>query len=70
MRSTALRPRALGNQDDAARKQIAALREELARVAALYVRDGTELSRGERLITASDLSGIPRGVIEMEIKKL
>ena len=70
MSATVLRPNALNGQDSLTRRQIAALRADLARVTALYVRDGIELSRGERLIAASDLSGIPRGVIEMEIKKL
>ncbi|MGC8534884.1 MAG: hypothetical protein ACP5QR_05050 [Rhizomicrobium sp.] len=58
------------DRDKNLREEIVYLRASLARTTALYVRDGKELSRGERIIEASDLSGIPRGVIEMEIKKL
>lgn len=55
---------------DAARgkKRIAALRNSLLQASIRYVREGDEGTRHDRLRAASDLSGIPRTLIEVSLK--
>jgi hypothetical protein len=59
--------------NEAGRQRMAKLRRILLTAAARYVRDGdnddTDHNAGDRLRTASDLSGIPRYQIEAELKK-
>lgn len=57
------------SRDDRSRGRMRTLRRHLLVAAVLYVRDGAEMTRPERLRLASDLSGIPIGMIEAEERK-
>jgi hypothetical protein len=48
------------------RKRIEALRAQLLAAAVRYVKDGKDGTRGDRLRTASNLSGVPLNLIEIE----
>jgi hypothetical protein len=50
------------------RKRLAALRRQLLRAAVRYVEDAAEGTRGDRLRTASDLSGVPLVLIDSETR--
>ena len=49
-------------------KHITALQKNLLSAAVRYVKQGTIGSTNDRIRKASDLSGIPRNLIEVEIK--
>lgn len=51
------------------RKRIATLRQHLITAAARYVLEGKTGKTQDRVREASDLSGIPRNLIEVEIEK-
>ena len=54
--------------DERGKERIRYVRGQLLAAAVRYVRDGKDGSRAERLRTASDLAGIPIGIIEAETK--
>ena len=62
-------PAARPDPDTATRGWIELLRQQLLTASARYVSEGASGTRAERLREASDLSGIPRGVIELEMNK-
>ena len=49
--------------------RVIALRRQLLRMAVRYVREGKEITRGDRLRKASNLSGIPLCLIDCEEQK-
>jgi len=55
--------------DEKRRWRIKMQKGQLMAVAVRYVRDGKDGTMNDRLRTASDLSGIPRNLIEVEVKK-
>ena len=54
--------------DERGKERIRYVRGQLLAAAVRYVRDGKDGSRAEGLRTASDLAGIPIGIIESEMK--
>lgn len=55
--------------DDNSRRVIYLIREELMAASVRYIRDGKEGTLQDRLREASDMSGIPRLMLEAEIRR-
>lgn len=54
--------------DLSARVKIMALREKMMTAAVRYIKEGREGTRQDRLRKASDMSGIPRLMLEAEVR--